>query len=270
MKMQPKPEVAFETWTPEAASNALKYNTKNRRLREHTVKLYANQMQAGLWSANGESIKFDANGRLVDGQHRLSAISRSGTQQIICTVRNLPPDDSTFATIDAGLRRTTGSVLAMDGVKGSTAISSIILYQHKVKHGFRDKSRQILSSSEIVKIYKNNPEKWDKIRSYAESVRGLILIPAYAVFTEQALKTSADLFEVWHGYFKTGAGLSASSPILALRNYLINKNAQKYSSNERTRTAQLNACAIAWNAWRQGKTQKHIKPNSENYNINLI
>jgi len=270
MKMQTKPEAAFETWTPEAAACALKNNTKNRRLREHTVKLYATQMQRGLWVPNGESVKFDTNGRLIDGQHRLSAIFQSGISQVICTVRNLPPDDSTFATIDAGLRRTTGSVLAMDGVKGSHSIASIILYSHKVASGIHDKSRQVLSSSEIVQIYRTNPEMWDKIRLYTEGVKNIILRPAYGTFVQHALVKNADLFDVFHSYFKTGAGLNGSSPILALRNYLINKNAQKYSSNERTRTAQLNACAIAWNAWRQGKTQKFIKPNSESYNINLI
>lgn len=265
-----QPSVSFETWTPEAAANALKHNTKNRNLREHTVKLYAKQMAAGIWEANGESIKIDINGRLVDGQHRLSAIVASGTQQLICTVRNLPSDDRTFATIDSGLRRTTGSVLAMDGVKYSASIAAIILQNFKVSNGLRDNNRQILSTSEIVKTYKSNPQKWNKICAYAESVNQLILRPAYGVFTERAMQISENLFDVWHEYFKSGAGLNVSHPILALRNYLINKNANKYSSNEKTRTAQMNACAIAWNAWRQGKSQKIIKPNAENYNINLV
>ena len=48
-------------------------------------------MQNGEWKLNGKSICFDWNGRLLNGQHRLSAVVRSGVPLTTLVVRGLDP-----------------------------------------------------------------------------------------------------------------------------------------------------------------------------------
>jgi len=265
-----EPYARFEIWTPDAAKQALEANTKNRKLYDMTVSLYAREMKNGNWSANGESIKFDASGRLVDGQHRLNAIVRSNTNQSICTVRNLPPEDSTFTTIDSGMKRTTASVLAMDGVSSSPAVASIILFDYKVKNKIMRSTKYVLSTQAIVQIYRNNPERWNLIREYADSVCSFLRRPPYGAFAELALSKCEQSFQLWHDSLRNGTGLDAGHPILSLRNYLINRNAEKATNNEQIRLLQFNACVSAWNAWRENRKLNTVRPKANIYNTNII
>lgn len=50
----------------------------NRRVDMRTVSRYANDMQSGHWELTHQGIAFDADGHLIDGQHRLRAIIQSG------------------------------------------------------------------------------------------------------------------------------------------------------------------------------------------------
>ena len=66
----------FEEYiTPKTAEKYLEQNTNNyRRMNRNKVSIYARDMKNGSWQTNGEAIKFNKRGELVDGQHRLKAI----------------------------------------------------------------------------------------------------------------------------------------------------------------------------------------------------
>lgn len=49
------------------------------------------EMQDGKWKLNGKTICFDRTGRLLNGQHRLSAVVRSGVSLTTVVVRGLDP-----------------------------------------------------------------------------------------------------------------------------------------------------------------------------------
>lgn len=59
-------------------------NTKNRKLRQRTVEAFAADMRRGKWHITHQGIAFDEAGNLLDGQHRLAAIVKSG-----CTIEML-------------------------------------------------------------------------------------------------------------------------------------------------------------------------------------
>lgn len=68
----------IQTITPELASYYLTKNTNNyRKLNKNVVRMYADDMISGRWKQNGEAIKFNKNGDLIDGQHRLSSIIKA-------------------------------------------------------------------------------------------------------------------------------------------------------------------------------------------------
>lgn len=88
---------------------------------------YARQMREGLWHFNAETIKFDVNGNLLDGQHRLMAIVKSGCAISCLVVRNLPSE--VFSTIDRGTIRSYGDVFSIKKIpQPAFATATIIKY----------------------------------------------------------------------------------------------------------------------------------------------
>ena len=83
------------TITPAMAEKWLAGTTfKNRNVSITAVNRYANDIQNGQWMLNGESIIIDDNGNVIDGQHRLRAILKSGASIQSVVVRGI--DAATF------------------------------------------------------------------------------------------------------------------------------------------------------------------------------
>lgn len=72
-----------EVITPEIAKAYLATSEGNPRYKkqtvtaQHRVEHYASTMRKGNWTNTGEPIIFDAEGHLIDGHHRLSAVIKS-------------------------------------------------------------------------------------------------------------------------------------------------------------------------------------------------
>lgn len=102
-----------ETITPTTAAAYLERNTGNRTIKSKHVESLADSMTAGHWQCTHEGIAFDTVGSLIDGQHRLSAVVKSG-----CTITSLVFRDcepGTFNVIGDASRRTAADVLHLAG-----------------------------------------------------------------------------------------------------------------------------------------------------------
>ena len=84
-----KYSAVFETITPALATRYLGKNSGNRPTKTRAVRSYTNDMETGHWYVTGDTIKFDEEGILRDGQHRLYAIIESGKAQVLLVVRGL-------------------------------------------------------------------------------------------------------------------------------------------------------------------------------------
>lgn len=113
---------SVETITPEIAREWLEWtaqciaeNTgqRNRPIKSKLIAFLSDEIKGGRWRLNGESIVLDMDDMVIDGQHRLLAIIRSGITVQSVVVRGV--DKSLFATIDSGVRRTAADTLACDG-----------------------------------------------------------------------------------------------------------------------------------------------------------
>lgn len=91
------------TITPEKAKELLKGNLTNRQISKSVVNLYANDMKSGNWKLGGQGISISKTGRLLDGQHRLSAIivANVPVAMLVCT-----DVDDTNVNFDTGKKRT--------------------------------------------------------------------------------------------------------------------------------------------------------------------
>mgnify|MGYP006267278459 CR=1 FL=1 len=83
--------VTVEVITPAEAQGYLNNNAKHRPIKDKKVAEYMEKMQDGQWKLNGKTICFDSNGRLLNGQHRLSAVVRSGVPLTTVVIRGLDP-----------------------------------------------------------------------------------------------------------------------------------------------------------------------------------
>lgn len=98
-------------------------NTSNRPMRESRVAAYARDMVAGRWVFNGETVKFDVEDVLLDGQHRLAAIARSGVTVPLVVIRGLPPEAQ--ETVDIGSVRTMADALSLRDEPGAKYLAAI-------------------------------------------------------------------------------------------------------------------------------------------------
>lgn len=107
-------ETSIEIITPDKAKEYLKHNTKNRNINRNKVAEYAREMREGRWKLNGETISFDKDNALNDGQHRLHACIKANVSFMCVVVRGT--DTDVMDTIDCGKARTASDVLKINCV----------------------------------------------------------------------------------------------------------------------------------------------------------
>jgi hypothetical protein len=109
---------------PELAEIWLTTNQGNRNLRKTAVERYAKDMLAGQFTISNDAITFDADGRLINGQHRLSAVVVSGVTLEMLVLRDAPADS--FARMDRGVSRTYADALRHRGEAGPVELGAVL------------------------------------------------------------------------------------------------------------------------------------------------
>ena len=99
--------------SPDYAQELLKNNSLNRPVNQGRVNTYAKDMKEGRWVLNGESIIVSDSNKLLDGQHRLLAIMKSGATIQSLVVYGVK--ETYFPYIDTGKERNVRDVLSIQG-----------------------------------------------------------------------------------------------------------------------------------------------------------
>ena len=99
--------------TPTHAATLLQGNTGNRTLSQARIVAIAADITNGAWQADGSPIRVAKSGKLLDGQHRLSAIVRAKQQVPVILIEDL--DEETQLTIDSGKARSFNDYLIVRG-----------------------------------------------------------------------------------------------------------------------------------------------------------
>lgn len=249
------PEQTGPMWiSPEIAELWLTRNTANRPIRATRVNTMARDMAVGQWIYTGESIKFAADGRLLDGQHRLMAIIKSGETVKMLVVTGL--EGSSQQYMDAGARRTAADALSLRGEAHSSVLSSTVRFAINIQRGQSVKHDGV-SHAEIIDWVTRNPE----IRRYVgkasrycskydlkPSTMGYALWKMYSRDEDDAETFLMDLIEMR----TDGPGDPIHALIARLRSA---KRNREYLSNH----VELNFIARAWNARRLGQALRILK-----------
>lgn len=256
-------DMTIEKITPAKAREYLLANHDNRPLRKRRVDQYADMMTRGQWVFTGDPIRFDPSGRLLDGQHKLSAIAQSGTTQEMVVQRGVPTE--AFKVIDAGMARSIGDTLGFDtGDRNKKAAICRILWVVEAGGDPRlSTDRAIVSRTDVSDYYELHHARIDAATSAAYplyyGVRGGNH-SAWACFIDLAWaaigETSDNVSQFLTG-IETGANLGAGDPRLALRNFLANGNARPSAGHH------LHLYIKAWNYWMLGEQRQNIQSRAD-------
>lgn len=261
-----KPSQSIIYVDPAMARRVLSKNTHNRPLTELHIRRLMDEMKSGRWKYNGEAIKWSSNDVLLDGQHRLTALSRMPDDFPaipFLVVRGLSPDSQD--TMDQGRKRSAGDQLNLDGLTRD-ADSKVVAGAIRVYIEWRDgllftnrNANQITNTAviewahthtvemSIMKAVLNTEMRRVKARP---SITLAVLLQFHLIDGEAAREFCDGLY--------TGAGLAAGNPILTLRDRLDRIREQGIKTSDRDYIAFF---VVAWNAWRQDrKLSKFQRP----------
>lgn len=266
---QDGPRTGWMTITPDTARRILdERNTSNRRVQPKVVDNYARDMAKGNWLLNGDAVRFAVDGTLLDGQHRLAAVVRSGVELRTAVVWNLPPEVQ--ATMDDGRKRSMADVLTLDGrpehaVTTASVVRRLIWWDSGTRGAMR--GGQNPTKQEMADYLALHPivNRAAEVADGAVSGR-VVRAPAstlglaYVLFARLSQPDADEFF----ARLRDGAGLEVDSPILSLRNRLAADSSTRLSTEGPHTLAYV---VKAWNAWRTGKHVRifRYKPASERF-----
>lgn len=116
--------------TPDVAKQMLNRSRAQnvRKLKSSHVAYLAADMRNGRWYNNGETIKLDDRGNVLDGQHRLHAVIASDTsiKALVVTVPTNGHAEHIAGSIDVGMRRTPSQILSAGGVPNPNNVAAAL------------------------------------------------------------------------------------------------------------------------------------------------
>lgn len=251
--------------TPQMAQKWLSAGGKNRTISASQVKRYASSMKAGKWVLNGEGILFDSSSKLIDGQHRLSAVVLSGLTIPLLIIRGID-DPNAFGTIDTGKKRSVSDVVGMEGIKNASLTSAIAKRlvawdkcSNRSSFTLNSDAFHRIADYEILDYIKINNHK---IQPFITGMLGAL--PTKRCGAPSALVTALiicnDNNEITTQLFmeglKTGANLPEHSPISALRDRLVDPPERRGLSWE---TEVIALTIKSWNKYLHGKKMKSLR-----------
>lgn len=235
------------------AARWLTRNTRNRKVRAAVVQRYRTDMEHGRWTFAGDPIRFDTDGNLQDGQHRLTALSELPDVTIpMLVVRGLPT--AAQGVMDQGSRRTPGDQLALKGVKDANAVAAAVKQYLIWTEGMLFRDNKVVTGSvttpRIEEWVDSNPALQENLQQIIGLTKQNDAPPSVAAAAALGFMQidAADTVEFFT-LLARGAG-TQGHPIVTLDKRLQRQRREGLKMPHRDYLALF---ILAWNAWRDGK-----------------
>jgi hypothetical protein len=240
-------------WLSKNLSSESGSSVSNRRFKQTVSDRYFRRMERGEWNeCNGETIKFDREGNLIDGQHRLDAQVRFGKTLHWLVAYNC--NMKAFVTIDEGSPRGGADALSIINEKNVNVMSACIGLVLRYKAGEMDRSTSP-SNAEIEQFASSSDDA-----AIQESVTAAIecrspkgfLPPSSVAFLHYIGKQmhGAEMAAAFIRGACQGERTAGDQPIGVLRQKLVENLA---ATKRAPRIVVLAWCAKAWNAYVSGE-----------------
>ena len=172
--------------TPEKAADWLKNNFRNRKLSAAAIVAYARDMLAGAWVATHQGVAFNDRDELIDGQHRLHAIVRSGVTVRMMVTFGLPAtipgrEMTTMDAVDRGATRTVGDqLLVQHGIKHGGHVAAICASLANLCCGERTRRLSVGHSLAVYRAFQESVDWIIEHRPRGHGVRSVGNLAAFA------------------------------------------------------------------------------------------
>ncbi len=245
----------------ETAKRWLSRNKRNRNISRTDVQRYRLDMASGLWRFAADPIRFDINGNLIDGQHRLTALAALDD---IClpmlVVRGLPPE--TQKVMDQGRKRTPGQQLYLSGIKDANLMAAIfkVLMIWETGLMFRDTKLQAqITSAAIEEYIADHRADLSFAQANATLIRTADAPPSVVgAFAVMASRSSAADAHEFLAQLHSMVGMSEGHPVHTLDRRLRSIRKQSIKLPNRDYLALF---IQAFNAYRKGrKISQFLRP----------
>jgi len=237
----------------------------NRPFNEPYARHLAAEMLAGRWHLTHQGVAIGTDGKLVDGQHRLSAIVYAAEMEPTIRIPMMVTtgvDPATFLAVDTGRKRTAADMLGIQGHKNRTTLAAVLKLIHCWDVARNGSWNKVAVSNELLEeVYRAHPAAGASTEIAQQLSKGARLLPGaaglahYVVEAAQVTEIGHELHDRFVTGLATGASLPDGDPRLALRNTIANLRASR-----RAMTAQMHVAMYikAWNLWVAEKTRQSI------------
>lgn len=215
-------EIGFtiEDITPERAKVFLASNfARNRPVRRSRVERYKRLIADGDWRVTHQGIAFDKDGRLIDGQHRLTALSEMPTgSSARLTVARYVVDTRALSTLDIGASRLAGDAIVVEGMTDKDNGKNVAAVANAIGMGLR-RSQSTLDHQAVLDTYTSFQQETDWAIS---TVHGRKMIAPVVGAFAYAYPVSPERVEAIARSVVTAIGLTENSGELAIRAFIDN------------------------------------------------
>lgn len=242
--------------TPDMAKLMLEFNLdNNRKINQHAVRLYASDMRNGYWCDNGETIKVDTDGRLIDGQHRLLAVIMSGVSIPVTIAWGI--DRSALKTIDRGKQRSISDNYKIDSELNAALMAGIVTWINRwdKRNPVPKHPTSRLSTGMAKKLLEDNPRLRDTahvVSAYTRHFIGLCNISligfCHFLFSEKNPDKATEFIDK----LARGSNLGENHPILKARERMRSMKSHRAKLPDYDYLATI---ILAWNLFVGGKVE---------------
>lgn len=245
--------------TPDLARQWLTVNDTNRSLRKALVRTYANDMLAGRWRVTGEAIQFGTDGKLLNGQHRLTAVTMAEVPVTMLIVTGIEP--AAQQVMDSGAKRTASDALSLTGIPNASIAAAAARLALGVAYAPEAIGKYRASHSEIAE-WVDDHEQVHRAATFASTNSKKIALQPSIVAYAYMVTSDIDLFAANSFWTAVAEQVAAypGDPAVALARRL--NVARRERENLKT-AALLSMVYRAWNARRDGRPMSVVKVNSQ-------
>jgi hypothetical protein len=252
------------TITPQVAAAILAHQQavgfQMRPVRRQKVEQYKRDMVAGRWRVNGEPIVLGPLGELLQGQHRLTACSEAGSAFDTVVFFGQVED---YATFDCGAPRSVSDALRLiaPAIAGNMFHSAARLVMaledgdRSVQGGNGGKITRF-STQEVVAWCTEHADELQEAGAWSPRLPGLKQSASVAAYVLASRRSKSDA-RIFFKLLGTGESLAQGSSILTLRNSIVR------DGKSRNNSYQFMLLAVAWNAFRESRPLRVMKPSAD-------
>lgn len=269
-----KTEIKQVMIDPAQAKELLQRNKNNRNVRENQVEALAAAMTRGDWELSNDAIVVSEGGLLLNGQHRLLAVIRSG---VVCPfILFTGASDSSFDIMDTPTIRRISDVIQRKGgtntVRCESVIGKFLNLCYDMNQGWetvaRFNNRVEATRKARIEVYETldkDIHKWlnicDRLLTQNITIAPITLLAAFSLFLEKSLHHPEEKIT---DFLKELCidGRSKNGTILHVRKKLIR---HKMKADLLPRHDDFRYIIRAWNDFLQNRSVQTINTREESF-----